>query len=298
MSELTAIWNLSIISTKGGVVVSVGDIVLTLGLLLLGYFLSRMAEVLLARRLERTRLKADSIQMIRRIIFYAILIMVALTILGILGIPITAFAFATGAIAIGIGFGAQNIINNFISGWILMAERPIRVDDFIEVEGSIGTVKRVGTRSTLVHRVDGVHVLLPNSKLLENTVINWTLIDGLIRNTVRVGVAYGSDIKQTVSALKRALASCEDVLEVPAREYVFEDFGDNALIFDAYFWCDMNQIKSPRLVRSAVRMAIAEELAKEDIIVAFPQRDIHLHTGEAIQVKLDRSSSGDGATKY
>lgn len=291
MESLGHIWNYNLIATQGGVIISIGDIILVLGLLFAGYCVSRLIEALLARRLEKTKLKADSIQMIRRVTFYLILVMVAMTILGLLGIPITAFAFATGAIAIGIGFGAQNIINNFISGWILMAERPIRVDDYVEVEGWIGTVKRVGTRSTLVHRIDGVHVLVPNSKLLENTVVNWTLMDGLIRCTVRVGVAYGSNIETTVSALRKAVNSCTDVLQEPASEFVFEDFGDNALIFDVLFWCDMTKTKPLRMVRSDVRFAIARELEAAGIVVAFPQRDLHLHTEKPIQIQVEPRES-------
>ena len=286
MKELIDIWNFNVIATKGGLLISIGDILLTVLMVLAGYVLSRFAEFVLARRLAKTDLRPDSVQILKRIIFYAILVMVILTIMSLLGIPITAFAFATGAIAIGVGFGAQNIINNFISGWILMAERPIRVNDFIEVEGFMGTVKRVGTRSTLVHRLDGVHVLVPNSKLLENTVVNWTLIDGLIRNSVRVGVAYGSNIDQVRSALEQAISTCADVLTTPEAEYVFEDFGDNALIFDIYFWSDMTKTKPLRLVRSDVRMAIARALDKEGIVVAFPQRDVHLYTEKPIEVQV------------
>ncbi len=293
MQKFNQIWDFNVISTASGVSISVGDIVLVLLLMLIGYLLSRLAEVILARRLEKTDLKPDSVQVIKRIIFYVILLMIALTIMSLLGIPITAFAFATGAIAIGVGFGAQNIINNFISGWILMAERPIRVNDFIEVEGFMGTVKRVGTRSTLVHRPDGVHVLVPNSKLLENTVVNWTLIDGLIRNSVRVGVAYDSHIPDVVNALEEAINGCEGPLSKPKPEIVFEDFGDSALIFDVYFWSDMTKSKPLRIIRSEVRMAIARELDKRNIIVAFPQRDLHLFSDKPIKIKVEDKPSSN-----
>lgn len=289
MQELIEYWNFNVVTTQNGVNISVGDILLTLLLILLGYVLSRFAEFVLARRLAKTDLRPDSVQILKRVIFYAILVMVILTIMSILGIPITAFAFATGAIAIGVGFGAQNIINNFISGWILMAERPIRVNDFIEVESFIGTVKRVGTRSTLIHRLDGVHVLVPNSKLLENTVVNWTLIDGLIRTSVRVGVAYGSKVDEVRATLEQAVADCDEALANPAPEFVFEDFGDNALVFDVYFWSDITKSKSLRLVRSDVRMAIARALEKAGIVVAFPQRDVHLSTEQPLRVQVQQS---------
>lgn len=293
MQNLLNVWNYELISTKNGVVVYLSDLILGVLLVLAGYALSRTAEYILARRLAKTTLKADSVHIIKRVIFYAILVMVVMTIFGLLGIPITAFAFATGAIAIGIGFGAQNIINNFISGWILLAERPIRIDDFIEVEGFTGSVKRIGTRSTVIHRLDGVHVLVPNSKLLENTVVNWTLFDGLIRNSVRVGVAYGSNIDKVVSALKQAVSTQTDILVDPPPEYVFEDFGDNALIFDIHFWSDMTRSQPLRLVRSDIRRAIANEFEKSQIVVSFPQRDVHLFAEEPIKFVVNKGKEAE-----
>ena len=151
---------------------------------------------LLGRRLTRLDVRPDVVHIAKRLAFFTIIILTGITALGLLGIPLTAFAFATGAIAIGVGFGAQNIINNFISGWILLAERPIRVNDFIEIDNWNGTVESVGNRSTRIRRTDGVHLLVPNSQLLERTVVNWTLVDRDIRTSVRVGVAYGSPVRR------------------------------------------------------------------------------------------------------
>lgn len=287
MEYLNKVWDFNLVSTEGGIIVSIGDVILVVVLVFGAYLLSRLVEFLLARRLAKTDLRADSVIVIKRISFYSILALVIITIMGLLGIPITAFAFATGAIAIGIGFGAQNIINNFISGWILIAERPIRVNDFIEVDGFTGTVKEVGTRSTQVHRSDGVHVLVPNSKLLENTVINWTLDDGLIRTVVRVGVAYGSDPKEVMKLIENCVVSQREVLTHPRPEYIFEDFGDSALIFDAYFWCDVGGEKTLRAVRSAIRLSISKSFEESGVVIAFPQRDTRLHTEKPIIVKIE-----------
>ena len=287
VEKLNDIWNLKLISTESGVLVTIGDVILVIGLIWGAYLLSRLVEYLLARRLNKTALRPDSVAIIRRISFYSILILVVLTIMSLFGIPTTAFAFATGAIAIGVGFGAQNIINNFISGWILIAERPIRVEDFIEIDGFYGTVKQIGTRSTLVHRSDGVHVLVPNSKLLENTVINWTLKDGLIRSVVRVGVAYGSDPLQVSEIIERCVTTQKEVLTEPKPEFIFEDFGESALIFDAYFWCDVRGEKTLRRVRSEIRMSISTAFNDAGIVIAFPQRDIHLHSEKPIVVKVE-----------
>lgn len=287
METLKTIWATNLINTKGGMVVSIGDVLLVLALIYTGYLLSRLVELLLAHKLAKTDLRPDLVNIIKRISFYTILLMLVVTIMGLLGIPVAAFAFATGAIAIGIGFGAQNIINNFISGWILIAERPIRANDFIEIDGFNGTVKEVGTRSTLIHRPDGVHVLVPNSKLLENTVINWTLIDGFIRSVVRVGVAYGTDPKQVLMLLEQCVTARVEVLSEPKPQYIFEDFGDSALIFDAYFWCDVRGEKTLRGVRSDIRLSIAKAFDQADIVISFPQRDLHLHTEKPITVKVE-----------
>ncbi|NIO42657.1 MAG: mechanosensitive ion channel, partial [Burkholderiales bacterium] len=195
MAEIRELWNYVLLSAPGGQSITVGEIVAVILLLVGGYLFSRLIGFLLAQRLATTRLGSDVTYTIQRIAFFAILVLVVLTALSLLGVPLTAFAFATGAIAIGVGFGAQNIINNFISGWILMAERPIRIGDFIEIDKTLGTVERIGNRSTRIRRVDGVHLLVPNSLLLEQTVVNWTLVDKEIRTVVRVGVTYGSPVR-------------------------------------------------------------------------------------------------------
>ena len=198
------------------------------------------------------------------------------TTLHILNIPLTAFAFLSGAIAIGLGFGAQNIINNFISGWILMWERPIKIGDFLEIEENKGTVESINTRSTLVRRIDGVHMLIPNSKLLENTVVNWTLVDRLIRSSVRIGVAYGSPVKTVTALILQATIEQKNILSDPKPTVYFDDFGDNALVFEVNFWINSQIEGGIRLMRSDIRYRIDELFTENDIVIAYPQRDIHI----------------------
>ena len=274
--ELKHWLNHDLVTTASGMRISVADIIFIVLLVLAGYLLSKLVEYVLARKLKKTSLSPDVVHAFKRISFYTILVVVVASILSLLGIPVTAFAFATGAIAIGLGFGAQNIINNFISGWILIAERPIRVGDLIEFEGEYCTVIEVGARSTLVHRLDGVHVLIPNSHLLEKTLVNWTLVDGLIRHQIRVGVGYQSNPKQVSELLLQIATSHPSVLETPVPEVIFEDFGDSALIFDMYFWSDVKAGKALRCIRSELRMAIHEQFAEFGIEIAFPQRDINI----------------------
>jgi len=285
-ADLKTFWNFILTTAPSGQSITVGQVLSVISLLLVGYYGSRLVGFILGRRLEKTDLRPDVVHIFKRVAFFTILILVFITALGLLGIPLTAFAFATGALAIGIGFGAQNIINNFISGWILMAERPIRIDDFIEIDAWQGTVESVGNRSTRIRRTDGVHLLVPNSQLLERTVVNWTLVDQLIRTTVRVGVEYGSPVRRVSELIMEAVTRQAQVRTSPSPSVVFEDFGDNSLVFDTHFWCDVTGEKLLREIRSDIRFRICELFEANNIVVAFPQRDVHLDTKNALEIRL------------
>jgi small-conductance mechanosensitive channel len=286
LEDFVGAWNLELFSLSAGAAITVGQIVLVLILLAAGLLTSRWIERLIARRIARTHIHADAAQLIQRLSFYALLVIVVVTALNMLHVPLTAFAFISGAIAIGVGFGAQNIINNFISGWILMSERPVRIGDFVEIEGASGTVEKIGNRSTRIRRVDGVHMLVPNSSILENTVINWTLIDRQVRTIVKVGVAYGSPVREVERLMYQAIEEHEAVKKDPAPIVVFDDFGDNALMFDGYFWSDVGGERELRRIRSDVRFRITELFNEHKIVIAFPQRDVHLDSADALNIRI------------
>ena len=152
----------------------------------------------------------------------------------------------------------------------------------------------MGTRSTRIRRTDGVHLLVPNSQLLERTVVNWTLIDREIRTTVRVGVEYGSPVKLVADLIMQAVKEHKLIKNTPAPSVVFEDFGDNALIFDTYFWSDVGGEKFLRDIRSDVRFRITELFAENDIVVAFPQRDVHLDTSSPLELRMLKDADDAG----
>jgi small-conductance mechanosensitive channel len=256
--------------------VTVGDILFIPLLLLIGYTLAKWVMKTITKRLISKKTDPNVIHLLQRIFYIIAIAILAVTILDFINVPITAFAFLSGAIAIGFGFGAQNIINNFISGWILMWERPIRIGDFLEVEDTKGIVEQINTRSTRIRRIDGVHLLIPNSKLLENTVVNWTLVDDLARTSVSVGVAYGSPAKKVAELIMQAVTDQKEVLSDPKPVVTFEDFGDNALAFEVNFWIHSNVEGGLRVVRSNIRFRLDELFEENNIIVAFPQRDVHL----------------------
>ena len=253
-----------------------GDLIAIPLIYVIGIWLFKKLAHIATYRLRSSGASADTIHLFKRLFYIVAGAILIVTTLDVMNVPLTAFAFLSGAVAIGVGFGAQNIINNFISGWILMWERPIRIGDFLEVDGARGSVETINTRSTRIRRVDGVHMLIPNSKLLENTVVNWTLIDNLTRTSVRVGVAYGSDCKLTARLIEQATRQQEDILTEPKPVVIFDDFGDNALMFESFFWVNATKERDLRVIRSQVRFTIDELFAEHDIVIAFPQRDVHL----------------------
>lgn len=293
METLRTIWNYPLFHVGDGPEVLVRQLALVLVVLLVGYVLSKLVERMIRRRLAKTDLRADAAFMLQRIIYYVLLVVLAMMALSLLNVPLTAFAFVSGAVAIGVGFGAQNVVNNFISGWILLFEKPVRIDDFIEVDSYIGTVERIGNRSTRIRRPDGVRLLIPNSKMLEHIVVNWTLIDQKIRTVVRVGVAYGSPTKRVAELIEQAVNEQPETQSEPAPMIILEDFADNAVLFEALFWCQIGGKRELRQIRSAVRFRIEELFAENGIVIAFPQRDVHLDTPTPIRVQMV-GESGDG----
>ena len=275
LDRFTEFLNISLLTIADSVI-TVGDVFIVPLVVLIGLVVIRWGGRVLNSRLATEGVNPDAAQLVSRAFYVLGLAILIITTLDLINVPLTAFAFVSGAVAIGVGFGAQNIINNFISGWILMWERPIRIGDFLVVGDTRGTVERINTRSTRVRRVDGVHLLIPNSYLLENIVVNWTLVDRLARSVVRVGVAYGSPVERVAELILQAVAEHEDVLTEPKPLVVFEDFGDSALVFDAYYWINATGERDLRVIRSDIRFRIDALFNANEITIAFPQRDVHL----------------------
>ncbi|XQW86212.1 mechanosensitive ion channel family protein [Thalassotalea piscium] len=276
LEKLQSLINLTVLSIDGQPI-TLGSILLVPFILILGIFLTKWLVKSLTGRLLSQHIDPNVIHLVQRIFYVVAIAIVTITLLDLINVPLTAFAFLSGAIAIGFGFGAQNIINNFISGWILMWEKPIRIGDFLEVDDAKGTVEQINTRSTRIRRVDGVHMLIPNSKLLENTVVNWTLVDRLMRTSVKVGVAYGSPARKVADVILQATQEQSEVLDDPKPTVIFEDFGDSALIFEVNFWINSKVEGGLRVTRSNIRFRLDELFAEHNIVVAFPQQDVHLN---------------------
>lgn len=284
LDTIRTIWNLKVFEVKGNVV-KVSQIVLAFIMLTVGFLVSKWLTAKFENYLlNRVRVDLNTAAFIRRILYYVLIVIIVLSTLQMIQIPITMFTFLGGAIAIAFGFGAQNIFNNFISGMILMIEKPVRIGDIVEIESDTGTVEEIGARSTRFRRNDGIEVLVPNSKLLESNLINRTLSDKLVRAKINVGVAYGSDVEKVKEVLVEIISNNSNVLDNPVPDVLFEEFGDSALIFNSYFWLDVERLMGMRRITSDIRFEINRRFAEEGIVIAFPQQDIHMDASSPIPV--------------
>ena len=273
--------------------VTVSQVLVVPLILIVGIVLIRVVGRMLNRHLIGRQVNPDLVQFTGRAFYITALLLLGFTTLDVLNLPLGAFAFVSGAVAIGVGFGAQNIINNFISGWILMWERPIRIGDFLELGADRGRVEAIHSRYTRIKRVDGVRLLVPNSTLLESTVVNWTVIDEHVRTSVAVGVRYGSPVELVRELMQRVVDEHPKILKEPASHVLFMDFGDNALIFEVFFWVKADRTFHVRRARSDVRFAVDRVFREHGIVVAFPQRDVHIDGS----VFVDRGSASPGPSE-
>ena len=287
-----AFWNITLWSGDG-FDITVAKLVFAVSLFLAAFFLSgRLTDFLSRTLLSRFGLDSTAMMASRKILFFILMGALILAALDLVGIPLTAFAFLGGALAIGIGFGAQNIFNNLISGFILMFSEPMRVDDTIEIDGLFATVQEIGTRATRVKTFDNIDVLMPNSYFLNNKIVNWTLTDQKIRLRINVGVVYGSDARKVEELLLLAAHDHTRVLRNPEPFVVFREFGPSALEFTLYFWIDMTNASTLK-VSSDLRYRLIALFEKNGIKIAFPQMDVHLDTLSPVDICLNRPRTAD-----
>jgi small-conductance mechanosensitive channel len=207
-----------------------------------------------------------------------------------LGLDLTSVAFLGGAVGIGIGVGLQPVVNNFVSGLILLVERPIKVGDRVEIEQLAGDVVRIAARSTWVRTNDNVVIIVPNSEFTTQRVTNWTANDRRVRIVLSVGTSYSSDPKKVRRLLLQVASEHPDVLADPAPDVVFTAFGDSSLDFELRVWT-MSQVRTPQILRSDLYFAIFDLFKQQNIEIPFPQRDLHLRSVSVpIQLSSDKAS--------
>ena len=297
-ATMRKIWSFEVMSFEEKIEVDgqtiTGKLPVTFGMLLrallffvIGYWIAaKIAQRIQHTIVARGHIAEAQAKTLRNWAMIVVGVFLAIGTLSFLKIPLTIFAFFGGALAIGLGFGMQTLIKNFISGIIVLAERKVRVGDILDVDGIIGTVVEVNTRSSIIRGADDVETMIPNSVFLENRVTNWTLSSSKMRRSLRVGVAYGSNPQKVMEVLTESAARHGLILKDPAPFAIFEDFGDNALIFSLYFWVHLGGSTNPMIVGSDLRLMIEKRFAELEIGVPFPQRDMHLTTDKPLEVRI------------
>jgi len=276
--------------------VTVGKTFGVLVLFLLGYAVARRVAIRFTDLLvSRANMSPQLAQVLRRWVMSTLLLFVLLVVLRLARVPLTAFAFLGGALAIGVGFGAQNIIKNLISGVIILFERKIRVGDTVTIGGISGTVTAVDLRATTVLGFDGIESIVPNSNLLENQVSNWSYGNPMIRRAIVVGVVYGSDTRRTIERILAAARRQPATLQDPEPQVLLDDFGSDALVFRLLYWMRLGGERSGLIVDSDIRLDIESVLREAGITMAFPQRDVHLDTLAPLRVELSRARAEPGS---
>lgn len=275
---------------------TVGKVLMGVVLIFCGFIMARLLSSTLGSRLqhERIGMNESGAAALQSLSFYVLLVCFTLTSLRFVNVPLTVFTFLGGAIAIGVGFGSQNIVNNFISGMILLAERPIKVGDLIQIDDLYGNVNQIGARSTIIRTGDNLDIIVPNSTFLENNVVNLTRGDDKLRTHVKVGIAYGSPTREATRLMKSAAVEDGRVLNRPEPFVWFMEFGDNSLNFEVHFWVKVKRISDRIRIESDIRYRIDQLFREAGITIAFPQRDIHIDASTPIPIRM--LPSGDASS--
>ena len=262
-----------------GVALSLFQIFLLIALLIGVFWLSsRTKRFLFNRFLAQSGLDRSLQYAIAQIVSNVVLIVGIFIVLDNAGIHLGALAVFAGAVGVGVGFGLQNIASNFISGLVILAERPITIGDRVEVAGIVGQVQHIRARSTVIVTNDNITMIVPNSKFIDSPVTNWTYGDPRVRFRIPVGVAYGSDIEKVRTSLIAAGKDNPHTLAEPPPSVFLEKFGENSIEFELVVWSSEMSYR-PRRYRSDLNFAIEKNLREAGIELAFPQRDLHIRSG-------------------
>jgi len=272
-------------------IVTVGDTPITLAgifrvlvVLTVAFWVSRILRAALNRMgaSRRTAMSASSLYSLGRLLHYVIIIAGIIIGLSTVGLDFTNLALVASALGVGIGFGLQSVVSNFVSGLILLFERSLNVGDFVELDSGVtGMIKEINVRSTLLNTNDNVDILVPNSEFVNGRLINWTLREAVKRVHVSFGVAYGTDKDLTRKAALEAAERVPLTLTGPGREpqVWLVNFGDSSLDYELVVWLRPDAVRRPAAVQAAYLWEIETSLAEHGIEIPFPQRDIHFRSG-------------------
>lgn len=278
--------------------ITVGKSIGAIFLFGLGYWLfARITKRILALLVERGNVNAQVASVTRRWLMISVSVLLAVSILNLARIPLTVFTFVGGALAIGVGFGTQTIIKNFISGIILLFERKVRVGDIVVIGDVTGTVTNVDLRATTVKAFDGTEALIPNSNVLENQVINWTYSDPRLRREIGLQIEYGAPVRDAANIIMECAQAHGQVLKNPAPEVYFDGFADSGLDIAMTFWIELGAHTNGRRIDSDLRFMIEKRLAAAGINIPFPTRDVNLRAATPLPVTMAAAQAAQESTK-
>lgn len=281
-----------------GVKLSLIQIFLLIGMLIGVFWLSSHTKRFLFNRfLVNSGLNRSLQYALSQIMANAVLVIGVLIVLTNTGINLGALAVFAGAIGVGVGVGLQSLASNFISGLVILAERPIALGDRVEVGNVTGQVEKIRARCTIIRTNDNISMIVPNSKLIQEPVTNWTYGDPRVRFRIPIGVAYGSDLEVVKNALIAAGKENENTLDDPAPSVFLEKFGDSSIDFELVVWSSEMSYR-PRRYKSDLYFAIARKLDEAGIEIPFPQRALHIRSGTLpiTRAEAERKNAGaDGA---
>jgi len=263
---------------RGTISISLGNIFEFLLTVWLAYLLSRFLRFALEEDFyPRIDLAPGLSYAASSLLNYIILALGFVAGLGVLGVDFNKMSVLAGAFGVGIGFGLQSIVNNFVSGLILLFERPMHVGDTVELGNLQGTVQRIGIRASVIHTGAGADIIVPNSQLITDKVTNWTLSDRLRRVDLPVGVNYGADPKKVMELLEQVALAHPDVLPQPAPRALFMNYGDSSINFELRVW--PRSFNQATQVKSDLAAAVYDAVNSAGMSFPFPQREVRLLDG-------------------
>jgi len=280
--------------TVGSQKITIGLMLSAIGMLYGAFLVSWAVQAILMEEVfTRRGIDPGARVSIGRLIHYALVLIGFILALFALGFDLKNITILGGALGVGIGFGLQTIVNNFVCGLIMLFERPVKVGDTIELNAQLGRIKKVGLRSTVVQTYDNSEIVVPNSDLITNQVTNWTLAEQLSRIKIPVGVAYGSDVALVMDTIRQCAAANDIVLKQPGPKVLFVNFGASSLDFELRVW--VADYDTRMQVLSDLHQEIERRFRELDIEIPFPQADLHVRSideSAAAAVNSRKSSPG------
>lgn len=268
--------------------IDVGDVVMAIAVVVATVLIIRWVKRLLMLATRKEKINVGQQYAIYQLAKYFIIVISIILVLEIFHVRPTVLLTGSAALLVGIGLGLQQLANDIISGFILLIEPSIRVNDIVEVDEIVAKVKEIGIRTSQIETREGVFMIIPNHLLVGEKVTNWSTNKSITRFRISVGVAYGSDVKKVRQILMDCGARHNEVRKNPKPMVRFTEFGESSLNFDLLFWSRaMFNIED---IQSDLRFMINEEFAKNGVTIPFPQRDLHFKSG-VIEQKLHRDSS-------